>query len=266
MTLEALEALLRDRGETLDRDFRLRLSDIERVLLDFEKRGNAFFDERLRLPRLRELFDRERLRRDFEAAVVADLPREVERRVSTLVDWMVAEDLALWQEVMRLLRARQAAHAERPFGAVDDRFSYDRQERLVAVGREAQQSIEGYDGAAEGRRLAASVRESLAGAALLQVSGLGLGAIVAALASSTAADVSGFLAAGTLVVLGLLVLPARRRRARRELAQKAAQLRAGLVAALGESFDRERERGAARVRGAVEPYAPLRGRRAPAAR
>ncbi len=135
VTLEALEALLRERGEALGRDFRLRLSDIERVLLDFEKRGNAFFDERLRLPRLRELFDRERLRRDFEAAVVADLPREVERRVSALVDWMVTEDLALWQEVMRLLRARQAAHAARPFGAVDDRFSYDRQERLVAVGQ-----------------------------------------------------------------------------------------------------------------------------------
>jgi small GTP-binding protein len=255
VTLEALSALLGDHGERLGRDFRLRLSDVERVLLDFEQRGNAFFDERIRLPHLRELFDRERLRREFEAAVVAELPREVERRVSALVDWMVTEDLALWQEVMRLLRARHAAHAERPFGAVDDRFSYDRQERLVAVGREAQRSIEGYDGAAEGRRLAAGVRDSLAGAALLQVSGLGLGAIVAALASTTAADVSGFLAAGTLVVLGLLVLPARRRRARRELARKAALLRAGLVAALSGSFERERERGAARVRAAVEPYA-----------
>ncbi len=66
---------------------------------------------------------------------------------------------------------------------------------------------------------------------------------------------SGFLAAGTLVVLGLLVLPARRRRARRELAHKAAELSARLVAALRESFERERERGAARVRGAVGPYA-----------
>ena len=255
LTLEALERLLREHAATLGRDFRLRLSDVEKVLLDFERRGNLFFDERLRLARFRELFDRERLRRDFEGTVVADLPREVERRVSALVDWLVAEDLALWQELMRLLRARQAAHAERPFGAVDDRFSYDRQERLMAVGLEAQQAVEGYDGATEGKRLAEGIRETVAGAALLQVSGLGLGAIVAALASTTAADVSGFLAAGTLVALGLLVLPARRRRARRELAQKAALLREKLGAALGGSFDRERERSAARVRGAIEPYA-----------
>jgi small GTP-binding protein len=259
VTLEGLETLLREHAAALGRDFRLRLSDVERVLLDFEKRGNAFFDERLRLPRLRELFDRERLRRDFESTVVAGLPREIEIRVSALVDWLVSEDLALWQEVMRLLRARQAAHAEQPFDRVDDRFSYDRRERLLAVGQEAQRAVETYDGAAEGRRLAASVRESLAGAALLQVSGLGLGAIVATLASTTAADVSGFLAAGTLVVLGLLVLPARRRRARRELARKAAELSGRLVAALGESFERERERAAARVRAAVQPYARFVG-------
>ncbi len=253
-TLESVESLLRGHAETLGRDFRLRISDVEKVLLEFERRGNAFFDERLRLTRFRQLFDRDRLRRDFESLVVADLPRDVERRVEAVVDWMVAADLALWQEVMRLLRARQAAHAERLGGSVDDRFSYDRQERLVAVGREAQRAIEGYDGAAEARRLAEGVREAVAGAALLQVSALGLGALVAALASTTAADVSGFLAAGTLAALGLLVLPARRQRARRELGAKVASLREKLVAALTESFDRERGRSLARVREAVTPY------------
>ncbi len=253
-TIEAVEALRGGHGDALERDFGLRLSDVERVLLDFEKRGNAFFDERLRLGRFRELFDRERLRADFEGAVVASLPREVEQRVEGLVDWMVSEDLALWQEVMRQLRARQAAHAERLEGAVDDRFRYDRQERLAAVGAEAQRAVLGYDGAAEGRRLAERVREAVAGTAVLQVSALGLGAMVAALASTTAADVSGFLAAGTLALLGLLVLPARRQQARRELARKVASLREQLLAALRASFERERARSLARVREVTAPY------------
>ena len=155
---------------------------------------------------------------------------------------------------MRLLRGRQAAHAERLDGALDDRFSYDRQERLVAVGEQAQRAVLSYDAAGEGRRLAERVREAVAGAALLQVSALGLGAIVAVLASTTAADVSGFLAAGTLAALGMLVLPARRRQARRELSAKVASLREKLVAALTHSFDRERERAALRVHAAVAPY------------
>ena len=253
-TLAAVESLLGARAEAVERDFRLRLSDVERVLLEFEKRGHDFFDERLRLGRFRELFDRERLRRDFEQSVVGELPREVERRVEAVVDWLVAEDLAQWQEAMRLLRERPAARAESAGGAVDERFVYDRQARLDALWREAQRAVDSYDAAAEARRLAEKVRESVAGAAVLQVSALGLGAVVAFLASTTAADVTGFLTAGVLSVVGLMVLPARRERARRELAAKVKALRERLVVALGVSFERERARSLALVRSAVEPY------------
>jgi GTP-binding protein EngB required for normal cell division len=254
-TLEAVERLLAGHGETLARDFRLRLADVEKVLLDFERRGSAFFDDRLRLSHFRELFDRDRLRRDFEATVVAELPREVERRVEAVVDWMVAEDLRLWQEVMRLLRERQGAHADRLAGAVDDRFAYDRQRRIESLWQDAQRAVETYDPAAEARRLAEQVRETVASAALLQVSALGLGAMVAVLAGTTAADVTGFLTAGVLSVVGLLVLPARREKARRELSAKVQSLRGKLVAALTASFERERERSLAQVRASIEPYA-----------
>lgn len=253
-TLEAVDADLSERAAELSRDFRFRLSDVEKVLLDFEKRGSAFFDERLRLSRLRELLNRERLRRDFEETVVADLPRQVERRIEEMVDWMVGAELRQWQDVMARLAARQAAHAERLVGRVDDRFEYDRQRLLDAVSAEARHAVEGYDGAAEAKRLAHGVRDSVAQTALLQVSALGLGAIVAALASTTAADVTGLAAAGALSVIGFLILPARRRRARSELAVRVQALREKLVASLTASFDRERERGGEKVRDAIAPY------------
>ena len=156
--------------------------------------------------------------------MVSDLPRQVEKRVEAVVDWMVSEDLALWQEIMRLLRTRQAArdgpargHARRPL--------HLRPPGTPGRGRqEAQRAVEGYDASGEAQRLAERVRDAVAGAALLQVSALGVGALVAALASTTAADVSGLLAAGSLAALGLLVLPARRQQARRELAAKVASL------------------------------------------
>ena len=92
-------------------------------------------------------------------------------------------------------------------GQVDDRFEYDRQRLLEAVRGEAQRAIEGYDAAAEAKRLAGSVRDAVAQTALLQVSAVGLGTIVAVLASTTVADVTGILAAGALSVIGLFVLP-----------------------------------------------------------
>ncbi len=253
-TLEMVEADLAARGSDLERDFQLRLSDVEKILLDFERRGNTFFDERLRLMRIHELLSKERLRKDFEATVVADLPREIEKRVEAMVDWMVGAELRQWQEVMDRLGGRQGAHADKMVGRVDDRFEYDRQRLLEAVRNEAQRAVDGYDAPAEAKRLAQSVRDSVAQTALLQVSAVGVGALVTALATTTAADVTGLVAAGALSVMGLFILPARRRRARAELASRVALLHEKLLSSLTESFQRERDRAQQKVREAIAPY------------
>ena len=254
VALEAIEERVTGQSAEMTRDFRFRLADVEKALLDFERRGNAFFDERLRLGRFRELFDRERLRRDFEAEAVAGLPYEVERRVDGIVDWMVEAELRQWQDVMALLAERPAARPGSE-GRVDDRFAYDRSRLLESVRQAAREAVLHYDGPSEARRLAEKVRESVAQAALLQVSALGLGTIVAVLASTTAADVTGILAAGALSLIGLFLLPARREKARRELAAKVSAVRAKLMASLTASFESERDRAAARVREATSPYA-----------
>ncbi len=252
--LTAIEERVTGQSVEMTHDFRFRLSDVEKALLDFERRGNAFFDERLRLGRFRELFDRERLRRDFEAEAVAGLPHEVEQRVDGIVDWMVEAELRQWQDVMGLLAERPAARPGSE-GRVDDRFAYDRSRLLESVREAAREAVLHYDAPKEARRLAEKVRESVAQAALLQVSALGLGTIVAVLASTTAADVTGILAAGVLSLVGLFLLPARREKARRELAAKVSAVREKLMASLTASFESERDRAAARVREAVSPYA-----------
>jgi small GTP-binding protein len=251
--LAAIEARGAGQAGEFARDFGLRVSELEKSLLEFERRGNAFFDDRLRLARFRQLFDRERLRREFEAEAVASLPRDVERGVDGVVDFLVEAELRQWQEVMRVLATRAAARPEAPAG-VDDRFAYDRSRLLAGVREAAREAARHYDVDQEGRRLAEKVRESVAQAALLQVSALGLGAIVAVLASTTAADVTGILAASALSLIGLVLLPARREKARRELAGKVATLRQKLMQALTASFDSERQRAAVRVREAIAPY------------
>jgi small GTP-binding protein len=254
-TLDSVESQLAARAADLTRDFRFRLADVEKVLLDFERRGNAFFDDRLRLSHFRELLQRERLRRDFEQNVVGELPRDVERRVEEIVDWMVQAELRQFQDVMDLLRGRARDHAGRMIGEVDDRFEYDRRRLLDAVWGEAQRAVEGYDAAAEAQRLAASVRDAVAQTALLQVGAVGLGTVVAILASTTVADVTGILAAGALSVLGLFVLPAKRARARADLGRKVTALREKLTSALVPAFERERDRSEQRIRDAIAPWA-----------
>ena len=238
----------------VDREFGLRLSDIENVMLEMEKRGLEFFEETVRISRLTSLFDKEALRNRFEAEVVADAPKQIEAKVESLIDWLVESDLQQWQSVVNHVNRRAAAHADRMVGEVGGRFEADRGRLLATVGRAASDGLASYDRAAEARRMADDVSKAVTGTALAGVGAVGLGATVAMVASSTAADVTGLLAAGLLFSLGLFILPHRRRKAKAELKEKIAALRLEIMTALKAQFETEAGRSRTKLANTIAPY------------
>jgi small GTP-binding protein len=253
-TIESIDRQLALYREDLTRDFRFRLSDVEKVLLEFERRGVDFFDSTLRLGRVFDLVSQPRLKAAFEKEVVADLPRVVERRVEEVIDWMVASDMRQWQGVMEQLERRRLQHADRMIGRVAGVFEHDRARLLETVRREAARAVETYDREAEATRLAESVQAAVAGTAVVQVSALGLGTLVTMLATTTLADMTGILAAGAVSVLGLLILPAKRAAAKSELRAKVERMRQRLMEALTGQFDHELGRSLQRIQEAIAPY------------
>jgi small GTP-binding protein len=251
---ESIESQLGLYQEDLTRDFRFRLSDVEKVLLEFERRGMEFFDSTLRLGRVFDLLNQTRMKRAFEQEVVADMPKVVEKRVEEVIDWMVASDLRQWQGVMERLERRRAQHADRLVGRVAGVFEHDRARLLESVRRESQRALETYDKEAESDRLAESVQVAVASTAALQVGALGLGTIVTMLATTTMADVTGILAAGVVSALGLLVLPAKRAAAKSELRGKVEKMRGRLMSAVTGQFDHELKHSVQRLREAISPY------------
>ena len=251
--LEDIDSQLTLFQEDMGREFRFRLSDVDNELLAFEKRGDRFFDDTLRLTRALDLLNKERVQADFERQVIADSPQRIDAKVQEIIDWMVESELQQWQSASEHLGKRRAQHAERIIGEVGS-FAYNREQLLDTVGRAARSSIDSYDPRGEARRMAEKVRTAVAGAALVEVGAVGLGALFSVLATTQVADVTGILAAGTLAVLGFLILPARRRRAKRELSGKILALRRQLMDGMTEQFDREIERAAHRIQEAVAPY------------
>ncbi len=252
--IEEIDSQLALYREDLARDFRFRLADVDNVLNDFEKRGADFFEDTLRIGRILDLMNQSRVKAEFERKVVADLPQVVEKRVDEVIDWLVASDMKQWKAVSDRLASREAEHAERMLGRMHGAFESDRARLLETVKRESQRAVESYDKDAEGRRLAEDVRDAVASTAIIQVGAVGLGTIVTFLATSSAVDVTGIMAAGALSVLGLLVLPAKRRQATTELRAKVHRMREELMGALTSQFDREVERSAQKVQEAVGPY------------
>lgn len=238
----------------VDREFGLRLTDIENVLLEMERRGLAFFDETVRLGRLGGLFDKDALRSRFESEVVGDAPAAIEAKTESLIDWLMESDLEHWQSVVNHVNRRAAAHADRMVGEVGGRFEADRGRLLATVGRAAADGLSRFDRAAEARRMVDGISKAVAGTAAAGVGAVGLGATVALAASSTAADVTGLIAAGLLLSLGLVILPHRRRRAKRELSEKIAGLRSEIMAALTAQFSSEAERSRTKLANTIAPY------------
>jgi hypothetical protein len=253
-TLDTVEGQLGVYEEDMRRDFRYHLSHVENVLHEMLARGVEFFDETVRLRRVFDLVNAERVRGEFERRVVADTVSQVETHVGELIDWMVERDFQQWQAVMEYLNRRSMQHEGRIVGQVGGQFERSRRELLASVGRAARQVVRSYNKEKEARQLAESVQAAVAQAALVQVGAIGLGAILIKLLATAIADVTGVLAAGAVAALGLYIIPARRRRAKKEFQQKVADLRERLSSALNRQFEEELSQSLYRIREAIAPY------------
>ena len=69
-----------------------------------------------------------------------------------------------------------------------------------------------------------------------------------------AADVTGIILASVMAAIGFFILPARRNRAKEEMREKIAAVRARLSAALREQFQREIQKSVERIREGIAPY------------
>ncbi len=252
--LETIERQLSLYREDMQREFRFRLADVDNILHELEGRGVAFFDDTVRFSKIFELLDKKRVKADFERQVVGDMPQRIDRKVTEVIDWMVGAELRQWQGVLELLAERQHRHAGRIVGHAGRGFELDRNRLLDSVGRAAQRSVESYDQEREALRLADSVKTAVQGTALTEIGAVGLGALLTHLAATAAADATGLIAAGTVAVLGLFILPNRRSEAKRDLRRKIAALREQLMGTLTAQFDREIEASEHRIGEAVAPY------------
>ena len=253
--LGQIERQLAVYGSDLARGFELRMTAVEKVLVDMEARGHAYFEDTLRLGRVIDLLNRARVQKEFEERVVADAPKQIERRVAELIDWLIDQDFRQWQAVTTTVASRARNHESPVLGAPDiGTFHSDRARLLDGVGREAQRVVETYDQQREAEAIAEQARTAVTTAAAAGGAAVGLGTLVTLAASTAAADVTGILLASVVAALGFLVIPARRRKAKAEMQQKVTALRERLASALRTEFERARDESGARIEQAIAPY------------
>ncbi len=253
--LEDVDSQLNLYKEDMQRDFNFRMSDIENILFEMEQRGDTYFEDTFRLARVFDLVSKDRIQKEFEHRVIADTPQRIERKVGELIDWLVDADLRQWEAVNDHLADRRREHADRIVGDPGvGTFHYDRERLMDAVGREAQRVVDSYDKVQEAQEIAESAQAAVAAAAAVEVGAIGLGTLITVLATTAAADITGVLMAGVIAVMGLFVIPAKRRQAKNQMREKVADLRAKLGNSLRAEFQREIDRSLQRINEAISPY------------
>jgi GTP-binding protein EngB required for normal cell division len=253
--LQSIDAQLALFHQEMLRDFEPRLSRLELLLNEMEGRGQRFFDETIRLSRIRSLLDSESVKRAFEREVVGDTPQQLDAEVGRLIDWIVERNLKVWQDVSQFVdRRRLSLHQEGMLGEVPTTFSYNRQALLDSVGRVSREVIGGYDRERESRAIADEVRGAFATTALAEAGAIGLGTLVATVVTGAAADLTGILLAAALAVGGFYVIPRKRRQAKQDFRRRVDQIRARLREGLTRQVHHEVTQSTDRINEAIAPY------------
>jgi small GTP-binding protein len=253
--LQSIDAQLALFHQDMLRDFEPRLARLDLLLSEMEGRGQRFFEETIRISRIRSLLDSESIKRAFEREVVGDTPQQLEAEVGRLIDWIVERNLKVWQDVSQFVdRRRISLHQEGMLGEVPTTFNYNRQALLDSVGRVSREVIGGYDREREAMAIANEVQGTFATTALAEAGAIGLGTLVATVLTGAAADLTGILLAAALAVGGFYVIPRKRRQAQQDFRRRVQEIRTRLKEGLTRQVHHEVTQSTDRINEAIAPY------------
>ncbi|MBN1536301.1 MAG: dynamin family protein [Anaerolineales bacterium] len=253
-TAQSLETTISAYEHDLEIELAPRLAEVENILHKFEMRGLDFFDRTLRLTNIHNLVRGDRVRAAFEKEVLADVSQQIDLHVKQIIDWLVDKDLHEWQQVMAYLQRRQTANLDRVVSGGGNPQEVHRKELIDKVNEKMESIIESYDQVKEASHLASSVENAVAQTAICEVSAVGLGALVSTALLSSALDITGMVAAGTLAIVGFFVIPYRRKQAKDDFREKIIALRTNLNDALTGAFKHESSNAIVRLRDNIAPY------------
>jgi GTP-binding protein EngB required for normal cell division len=254
-TIENIDRQLTLFHEEMLRDLEHRLARLQLLLEEMQRRGDAFFEETIRIGRIRSLMDSDAVRREFEREVIGDTPQHIDEEVGRIIDWIVERNLKAWQDISGYIdRRRIDRHREGMIGEVGQTFSYNRQALLDSIGRLSREVVGSYDREGEARAIANQVQGTFATTALAQVGAIGLGTLVVTMLTGALADMTGILLAAGLAVGGFYVIPRKRRQVKRQFRERIEELREQLLESLTRQVHLEIGASTERINEAIAPY------------
>ncbi len=237
------------------RRFNFRYADIDNALLEFEKRGQSFFEETFRIGRILDLLNKERIQREYKDTVVKDLSIQIDNKVDDLIEWLVDENYKQWQIVNSKINKRMDVFKNRILGdSLSREIQIERKKIISTVKRGAQRIVEKFNRDAEAQQIAEDAQMAVAASAAIEVGALGLGTLVTVLATTASADLTGILLAGLTATLGFFIIPTKKKQAIKLFSEKVHAIRSQLSISLNDEITRQIDYVIDNIQETIAPY------------
>jgi len=237
------------------RRFQFRYADIDNAILEFEKRGQSFFEKTFRIGRIFDLLNKERIQREYKDTVVKDLAIQIDSKVDDLIEWLVDENYKQWQIVNKKINKRMSVFKK---SILSDSHSIEiqveRKKIISTVKRRAQRVVEKFNRDAEAQQIAEDAQLAVAASAAIEVGALGLGTLVTVLATTASADLTGILLAGLTATLGLFIIPTKKKQAIKLFSEKVHSIRNQLSISLKDEITRQIDYVIDNIQETIAPY------------
>ena len=230
-----------------------RLAEVENILINYENRGSDFFERTMKLTNIINLAKTEQVKEQFQVEVQGDVSTDIDSKVRGMIDWLIDKDLNVWYQVAGALERRQA-QSKRELPSSKSPQSERRKELIGNVSQTISLIVNRYDRKQEAEKLGDYVQESVAQTALFGIGALGVGAMVATVLTTKALDVTGIVTAGALAVLGLFVIPYKRKKVKEDFEVKMQEIRTNLKETLANTFNNEAGAAVNRLNENISPY------------
>jgi GTPase Era involved in 16S rRNA processing len=255
-TLNQLDAQVTENCRELEERCFKCITDIYDLLREFERRGTNFLEEKITLKKFNTIRDAERFKTLFDKEVVADLKDRVDEAMHGGVDWLMRQNIALYEKSVRFLneRVETKKYKESVVGIEQTSFEYNREKIFGAMKDGFKNHVQDFDVKGECNRVVDSAYRGLLGFLGVELGAVGLGVVAATIFSTLWLDITGVLMAGAVALTGFFILPAKKRQAVKQFSAKVDGLITEFRKTLIKEFDREINAALENIRASYKPY------------
>ena len=248
---DAIRGQLNLYHDDMDKEITRSMKEIHAIFSEIRERGHNYFEELFVLKNLPNILKKDKNRIMFQENVLQNLPIEIERKTTELVETLSTQQ----QRMVQMIRLQIENRNTQFPGSGLPKEAQDKRSELM---KRMQNSIDSILQKIESdialnigmKHAQAAVTAGLA----IEVSAIGIGAALTAIATTVAADILGIVAAFWIGVAGFLVMPYYKRKAQREFDEKIGEIETKLIHSLQSEFTQEIEDQISDMNNATRPF------------